>query len=272
MGQSALDLLDRLDAPAPASLAAADDLLQQIAGDEIDRLLAESQDERCAFAPAPMPPSEAASTGAVVSPVADFPRTANAQATARASPVAAVLPDDPADDDLDGHTSTLSPAAFEVYAELDALLDDIRRSERNLRVEKPSVRVAAPVGVSPAAIGKGSDRDRFEPPVAGAQVASAGAPGAEGSDLLTSAAVREGLGLAGMSAEADAAEDRDAAKTPLEAAADSGRASWPVLLLERINAPLAFVPDRLRDALGGIAIFTLFNSLAVLIYVLFIRR
>ena len=45
-----------------------------------------------------------------------------------------------------------------------------------------------------------------------------------------------------------------------------------VRLLELINAPFAFCPDVLRDMLGKVAILTMMNSLAVLIYVLLFRK
>ena len=45
-----------------------------------------------------------------------------------------------------------------------------------------------------------------------------------------------------------------------------------VRVLEVINSPLASFSDSTRDTLGKVAIVTLVNSLAVLIYVLFVRH
>jgi hypothetical protein len=42
MGQAAVDLPDPLEKPKPAPMTSADDLLAQLAGDEIDRLLADA--------------------------------------------------------------------------------------------------------------------------------------------------------------------------------------------------------------------------------------
>jgi hypothetical protein len=42
--------------------------------------------------------------------------------------------------------------------------------------------------------------------------------------------------------------------------------------LESVNAPLIPLPDAVRDALGKVAILTLVNATAVLLYVLFFRR
>src|SRR5687767_6413889 len=51
MGQAVADLPNSLDAPPPASLSGTDDLLAQLAGDEIDRLLAQTDVERLATRP-----------------------------------------------------------------------------------------------------------------------------------------------------------------------------------------------------------------------------
>ncbi len=50
--------------------------------------------------------------------------------------------------------------------------------------------------------------------------------------------------------------------------------SLPVYLkpLEWLNAPLDLLPQSVRDALGQIAILTLINAVAVLIYVFIFRR
>ena len=60
MGQAAVDLPDPLDAQSTANAAGMDDLLAQLAGDEIDRLLAEAEAEtprRPETPPPPAPPA-----------------------------------------------------------------------------------------------------------------------------------------------------------------------------------------------------------------------
>ena len=42
--------------------------------------------------------------------------------------------------------------------------------------------------------------------------------------------------------------------------------------LELLNAPFAAMPETFREVLGKVAILTLFNSVAVLAYVLLFRR
>ncbi|HEY2587488.1 MAG TPA: hypothetical protein VGI81_17210 [Tepidisphaeraceae bacterium] len=61
MGQAAVDLPDPLNPPPPADAAVnTDDLLAQMAGEEIDRLLAEQDPERPAKPAPPPPPSKSA--------------------------------------------------------------------------------------------------------------------------------------------------------------------------------------------------------------------
>jgi hypothetical protein len=59
-------------------------------------------------------------------------------------------------------------------------------------------------------------------------------------------------------------------------AAESGERAdrFAILLrpLELMNRPLAACSDGVREALGKVAIMTLINALAILVYVLFLRR
>lgn len=73
MGQTALDVPDPLEKP-DSSLASTDDLLAQLAGDEIDRLLAEADNER-----PPKPPSTPTDASPSASPT--IPTVENATAT-----------------------------------------------------------------------------------------------------------------------------------------------------------------------------------------------
>lgn len=58
MGQATLDLPDPLNDPKTVPLASADDLLSQLAGDEIDRLLADADGDPPAAPPADWPTTE----------------------------------------------------------------------------------------------------------------------------------------------------------------------------------------------------------------------
>jgi hypothetical protein len=89
MGQAAVDLPDTPN-PSPTSAASTDDLLAQMAGEEIDRLLAEADGERPAK-PAPVPAAPAP---------ADTPAQKRSNAAAEAS--AAVESPDADASQLDG--------------------------------------------------------------------------------------------------------------------------------------------------------------------------
>lgn len=277
MGQASLDLPDLLDTPAPATLAETDDLLAQIAGDEIDRLLAQSEDGRGRLAatqppaptpdaalPAPAPPSHSSRrVVAVAPPVVAEPAAGvdEAHGDVRAAQPAW-------EDESDSLPPMLSPTAFEADAGLDKLLDEICRADRVGRLYAPPARflpAAAPPPAGSRAIASAAPRIEGS-----AGTAEASAAGIDRSDLPTSAAERDALSLAKFGGETDAADEHDAAAAAARGASD--RESVPVRLLELINAPLSFVPDGLRDALGKVAILTLVNSLALLIYILFIRR
>ena len=64
---------------------------------------------------------------------------------------------------------------------------------------------------------------------------------------------------------------------PAEAATiviDDANRPTPLLVrvLEWINVPLLGWPDAVREAMGKVAILTLLNAVAVLLYVLWLRR
>lgn len=250
MGQAAIDLPDSPD-QAPAPLNSADDLLSQLAGAEIDRLLAEAGPETSqegndpaldaafdqAFAPtteaevdeliktandeAAALEKEAAAARAAI--LADVPpvveSTPVAQVPASAAPVAAV----PA-----------APAAAPTSADFNAEVDNLFK-ELNAAPPPPPAPAAAP-----------------EP-----------APAAE---IQTSAAELAALTAPVAEPEPEVHEESIPQLRSLE------KPSILMRILELINAPFAACPDVLRDALGKIAILTLMNSLAVLLYLFLFRR
>ena len=110
MGQSVADLPDPLDQIAPEPLTATtpagvDDLLAQMAGDEVDRLLAEAEIPRES-------PTDPVETPAVTIPAPIVP-----EAIAEASPPH--TPEDPKipADDLESATSTAERSGLEMPAE-----------------------------------------------------------------------------------------------------------------------------------------------------------
>jgi hypothetical protein len=261
MGQAVAEP-NPLDAPPPASLSGTDDLLAQLAGDEIDRLLAEADVERTpsapvAAAPTPAPPQ------AIPASTAAPPST---QSTAQPLPLAPVA----TGDELDQLLSTLNPESASGPARTKTLTEQV-----------PDVLAELAV-TSPVSLGQGAAAPQT--PAPNVAPAAATAPG-EPLDAVMSPAEREALSLSNLEAATAAAEQQDASAAAAAAAAAAAEKSAvqaagsaparvnPVIrLLEMLNAPLSFIPDAARDPIGKAAIVTIVNSLAVLIYVLFVRH
>jgi hypothetical protein len=239
MGKAAaLDLPDPLHTPdVGRPLTSTDDLLAQLAGEEIDRLLAEVDEQATAALPA---------TPAVPTPIA--PATA---ATPASAPPVAPEPADtqPLAEDM-AAALAVAPNDAEVTAELDAFFR--------------SAALTAPVSGLPAAP---SARSLAAPSSAAAvpddDIASA-------ADLLgTSAAERAQLRSPAVERGYLAAAEVPAAAGEFEADEDA----LPAYLrpLEWINAPLEACSPGVRDFVGKAAIITLVNAAAVLLYVLLFR-
>ena len=230
MGQATLelpgDLPDPLDLPpvdqahsAPvsaAALASADDLLSQLAGEDIDRLLAEAEN---------------AGNPAV-------PGTPVAKAPPIEEPIVAEKAPEPAGASTDAVDT----------ASLEAMLDELVAEPAAtpappLQAEAPP---ASPVDETPASAPVATP----PPPAPVAEVATANVTAAEAAALL------------GVDHDATDAEHAAAAKPP----------SILVRVLQLINSPMSWLSDAVRDALGKVALLTLFNAVAVLVYVLVFRR
>ena len=141
MGQATVDLPDQPDpaaveaaAPPPTSLSSADDLLAQLAGEEIDRLLAEADAERPPIANRPL-----ASAQAVLAPAPQ----ATATLAVPASPAA---------------PATANPPTIDVPViaqDLDALFDELTTARPADASPTPTVAGAASnavAGTSPPAV------------------------------------------------------------------------------------------------------------------------
>ena len=260
MGQVAIDLPDPLNSSTPTPAPGVDDLLAQLAGEEIDRLLAEADVER------PAPPAVLVITpeGLQPPPTATAPPPApisNASAVALApsavdpaqiapEPSPAAPPPPPA-----------APLAQADVEELDArVAQELNSLFTELDSEKPAPPAAKPAP-PPAANAPDS---ATETAVAAVLAAAAPTP----SDPVAQAAELEKQMLSKTL--------MDALGSPAEVQnATSGKSinlSFLLKPLEWINAPLAACSDALREALGKVAIMTLFNALAILLYVLFLRK
>jgi hypothetical protein len=259
MGQVALDLPDPLNSSSPAG-PGVDDLLAQLAGEEIDRLLAEADVERPArtvevIVPLPeviVPPS---AKSAAPPPVATATVSNLTLAPSAADPAQSHIELEPAmpsgpivEADVDELDARVAQELNSLFSELDG--------------EKPKAAagpVAAPAPVAPVA------------PAAPIEVPTVAAPAipAAPSDPV---------------AQAQALEKQLMGKALLDALGGPGEAesatgglksiNLSVLLrpLEWVNAPLAAASDASRETMGKVAIMTLINALAVLLYVLFVRR
>ena len=245
MGKAAVDLPDPLQTSSGAdrgrALTSTDDLLAQLAGEEIDRLLAEVEDG--AAAPAAPTPAHAPSPAPVKPPAFLFDDPAPPAAPATDVPA---LPDEP------GQQPDLARDAADLNAELDAIFGA----------------AAAPSAALPAAAGSSQ------------AIAPVPAPGLDADLNETSAAERAGLNAPAASAAAHApAPAPRVAPAPMPpparvAAPEGDTAPLPIYLkpLEWINAPLESCPQPVRDFVGKAAIITLANAAAILIYVLLFRR
>jgi hypothetical protein len=219
MGQAAVDLPDPLESPPPAATTSTDDLLSQLAGDEIDRLLAEAELSAGGRSTSPAP----VHVGPPAEPEKEVEEPAAAEVAAEVPGPSPVAPPEPVPAPL----SSVSEEA--VTAELDALFSSA--------VEKDKAESDAEAEAAARAILEGDQ---------------------------TTAAEREGL----TTVAAMAPESAQAAPQVVE---DD---SLPLYLkpLEWLSAPLSIFPPTVRDLVGKAAIVTLINAVAIIAYILIVRR
>jgi len=241
MGQAVVDLPDPLE-QQPGSASSADDLLSQLAGDEIDRLLTEANVDETA--------ATAADESVDAAPSVARSHDAGAESTkhddgspvshvTEPSQVAATHPRE------EGATPATEPAPIDAAA-LDQVLTNSA--------------IAAP----PAEPLPKIDIDQTLAAEADAKLAP------HTADLDVDAAARH-------AEPADhAAEERDGLLSTMAAESTDEDLDAPLPLwlrpLEWLNAPMEMLSDEIRVILGKIAILTLVNSAAVIAYVLMFRR
>ena len=195
MGQSVVDLPDPLDQSAAASLnsttpAGVDDLLAQMAGDEVDRLLAEAEMPRESRVEPPAPPVLAAPDGALTV-------TALGETSARSS--------------THGESSGSHSSNASVDPKIDAELSSATTIAERSGLEMP----AEPTAAEAPAFSE-AETEAIQPPASGLP--------------------------------------------------------WYFKALEWMNAPMQSLPEGVREAVGKIALLTLFNAGAVLLYVFLFRK
>jgi hypothetical protein len=276
MGKAALDLPDTLK-PAPAAkgtaVPSADDLLSQLAGSEIDRLLAEADVERTGA------PASAEKDPAAPPP---WQPPAIPEIELQASPLAQIAIENP--------IAPLTSPQDEVSAELDALFAELN----NPRPKKaPAPPAPAPVQPQAATPDQTTRAVAAPDPAAGISAINTNTPvrtsaaddeellayvnGVDEAHSLDASAADIAAESAGAPVAAMIESSAHGAPTNLASAVDVDEASTPAPLplilrpLEWINAPFNAIPDALRAALGKVAIATLINAVAVLLYVILFR-
>jgi hypothetical protein len=259
MGQATVDLPDPLDQqPPPADAGGVDDLLAQLAGDEIDRLLAEADAEAPAAA-------AAAPIDARVDPIdfSETPAVPVAATTAAAEPVPrlspnsplarlnalADLPPEPGDAPADGElatppqTAAAPPAAAEAestddnatvdaatLASLDAIaseLDATPSSDDGIAAGAGEVAPAEPAPATPGLLAPGAVEKVLADEAAGRLGSKPVDDAPPADDAGTTAAERGALG-ADVDAELAEAAEGKAALGAAPAAAAVATSSGPI--------------------------------------------
>ncbi len=287
MGKAAVELPDPLEKSAGAANAgSADDLLSQLAGDEIDRLLSEAEVEKSAPLAETVAPdstsldaSAAPAAGEVAAPATTAPAgeakdEMSAQLDAlfdelKAAPIEvpkpkAPEPPPPSIETAPAATAAAAPTSQEVAA---APVDAVAKVEAPPATNE--VAAPAPMPTAPSA--------PAQPSPAPAAVASAATPApSAGIERETSKAERAALTPVPAADESDELLDPAAVleNNPIEKVVRDEDAPLPLLLrpLEWINLPFTLCSEPVREMLGKVAILTLVNALGVLAYVLLFRR
>jgi hypothetical protein len=285
MARPALDLPDPMNDSGSGAIHSADDLLAQLAGEEIDRLLSEADDDDGSTAepPATRPQNvdrPAPAPTAVVAPVAP---TAPSPKVATASPKASTPIDDAvldateeALDDLfreldeeDGPTphSAPAPAPF---------------SGTPVEPRVPPATAPKPPAPSPEKVAAAVLANPPSPTPAPVAIAPVAQPPSAADDLAAeleadeaahAAAVKRMKQPAAAATVAAVPANIDAAPAEVdESEVVYERIPLLVRVLEWVNAPLGFLSVDAREAVGKIALVTTVNAIAILTYVLLFRR
>lgn len=219
---------------APAAEGKPDDLLAQLAGAEVDRLLAEAELDQKSLTGEPAAPvedEEAAALKSMLQESAEQELTEAIEATAQEEAANAAAetaaPAEAAAAESDGAQADVSNQLNELFSALTSPEKNKPKSES----EETAVEAGAPAaGAEPAA-----DAELEEEAVVGEE----------------KSALDEEMYLPGTNVA-----------TPLP---------WWGKLLYWMNAPFEFLPERTREVLGWIGVLTLCNAAMILAYVYFVR-
>ena len=276
MGKS-IDLPDPLES-ASQPLGNADDLLAQLAGEEVDRLLAEADAEGKRQ---PKPGEARRTTDAATEPppapehaiqdqldalfteiASDQPKSEPPSVTAPLAPA----PPAPARETSPPAVTPIAPMPFgpitsklpddiDANEVMAAILGDVGATAPAPPLPPPPVEQPAfPTAPRPAPV----QTNILSAPVAAAP-----------RELATTTAERDALALSDPADELPGPGELQALTGPIE---DDRPLPAYLKPLEWMNAPLEMLPPTLRDVLGQVAILTLVNAIAVLIYVFVFRK
>jgi hypothetical protein len=263
----------------------ADDLLSQLAGDEIDRLLAQAESssnldgegpDSAADAPAkpsldsaaPAAPEDAARKSAVSSFVGQGDPALESELDnllgnleAADTPVQGT---DPATSPAPKPSSAAERADAALKNELDQVFDQMTAAQGP---EAPAADSAPPA--SPPA----SPVSESPPAAAHAPVKPPGS--IDLLKVLDPIVAKDAAAEHAQETAAAHASHHEAPEAPSmeeNPPAAEGRPPFYVVILEMINSPLDGLSPEVRDMAGKIGIMTLINAAAILLYVLFFRR
>jgi hypothetical protein len=276
MGQGQIDLPDPLEQPH-LDEESADELLAQLAGEEIDRLLRENDIERVPavlvhdpaeaplrqpkpFAPRTAGPSPTAAPTRRTDPAADPPLTLADIDEQGAKAAEAVIQQHGATPgavtQATAEAAATATTAHEIDTELARQLDDVFAQIKNPEAALPPVPANQAANLAQQAL-LADPRQQVDKAVDLLEQIGLLEKQILNTEILqkTQQLLAEPV-LKGN----DSAENDEGQKLPLY-----------LRPLEWLNLPLSFCGDSVRDTLGKVAIVTLVNALAILLYVLIFR-
>ena len=254
MGNADIDLPDPFDKPSLESVPNADDLLAQMAGDEIDRLLAEAEAHPKSAQPAasaePQPLVTEEQIDALLAEAETEQPAPPAPPASHPTPIAAAKAPDP-----------------QINDQLDALFAELNNPPPEDEAESPSPAkpAAAPVVAAEPAKPPATPAAKSDAPAEPPPVVEAKAPPVDPAEQTGSL---ERQVLAAEILDADEPEE----PSPAVAPDPVDRISLIVRVLEWVNLPVVDFSSTARSFMGMAAILTLLNALGILGYVLMFRK
>lgn len=265
MGQAAVDLPESAD-NAAAPITNADDLLSQLAGEEIDRMLAESdsapKDEQAPAAAGEQPVIEEEP----IAPPAAMAEEVEAELKELADASAKKNAEDPFAAEVDELFRQLEadPAAPKAEPE--------KPQEAPVAAVTPTADVPTASTPAPAAAAAESVAKVAEPETPSAIAAPVATPPASTVVAEEQTSTAERAALAETPPPAPQPAPAKPVVTTHATPVVQTRVAAYVRVLELINGPFADCPQGMRDTLGKVAILTLMNSLGVLLYVMLFKH